>query len=571
MNRPNSSKRHVQLATLGIAALTSLLLISTVLAAGTYDLPWFTIPGGGGLASSGSSYTLSGSVAEVDASEPLSGAQYSVTGGFWAGQLSDLPVLPAPTDLVAVANGPKQIDLTWTDNSNNESGFKIERSLAGTGSWMLVDTTAADATSYADTGVDCETGYDYRVIATNPGGDSSPSNIASATTDTCLPVPEQPVGISPTGFITTPTPAYSWYEVADATQYQLQVNDTGGVVLDETYDGSTVCSGGVCSVTPATSLADGGYDWQIRASNASETGPWSDSLAFFVDTAAPSNPSTMSSTSHVVDQVSNITEITVTWSGDADDGSGSGVAGYSILWDNDPSGEPDEVPEFDASHLTETSPTLADGTWYFHLRTCDEAGNCAEASHSGPYIIDSTVVCHTLTLDIRPANGGSVSPSLAPNCNGSTQYIHDTVVSLLATANEGYNFSTWGGDISGKDNPIDVLMDGDKNVISVFVLAPIEDFLRVGDVEIIISDTLPVEVVVQVNSYLPDSCTRFDRVEQSRDGNDIVLQIFTTRPADIACAQKIKPFSKAILLEGDFPPGDYVVTINGKPYPFTVP
>src|SRR5207302_9691012 len=37
----------------------------------------------------------------------------------------------APSNLVAVAAGVSQINLTWTDNSNNETGFKVDRSSDG--------------------------------------------------------------------------------------------------------------------------------------------------------------------------------------------------------------------------------------------------------------------------------------------------------------------------------------------------------------------------------------------------------------------------------------------------------
>ena len=51
---------------------------------GLFDLSWDTIDSGGGT-SSGSSYALSGTVGQADASEPLSGGSYALTGGFWAG------------------------------------------------------------------------------------------------------------------------------------------------------------------------------------------------------------------------------------------------------------------------------------------------------------------------------------------------------------------------------------------------------------------------------------------------------------------------------------------------------
>lgn len=91
-------------------------------------------------------------------------------------------VPPAPTSLAAAANGASQIDLTWSDNSSNEAGFKIERRVAGTGSYSLVGTVVADSTSYSDTTAAASTSYEYRTYAYYDAVNSSYSAVASATT-----------------------------------------------------------------------------------------------------------------------------------------------------------------------------------------------------------------------------------------------------------------------------------------------------------------------------------------------------------------------------------------------------
>jgi len=87
----------------------------------------------------------------------------------------------APTGLVATAASDTEINLTWTDNANNESGFEIERSPDGS-TWALHATVGANTTSHSDTGLTPNTTYYYRVRATNASGDSAYSNVASATT-----------------------------------------------------------------------------------------------------------------------------------------------------------------------------------------------------------------------------------------------------------------------------------------------------------------------------------------------------------------------------------------------------
>jgi hypothetical protein len=69
--------RHTTTLALAVGA-------SLALAGPQYTIPWSTIDGGGGT-SSGGAYALSGTIGQPDASAPLSGGVYTLTGGFWAG------------------------------------------------------------------------------------------------------------------------------------------------------------------------------------------------------------------------------------------------------------------------------------------------------------------------------------------------------------------------------------------------------------------------------------------------------------------------------------------------------
>jgi len=89
----------------------------------------------------------------------------------------------APTNLSARAASKSQINLSWTDNASNETGYYIERC---TGSkctnFTRVGTAGANATSYSDIGLTAGTTYRYRVVAYNSSGSSAYSNIVKATT-----------------------------------------------------------------------------------------------------------------------------------------------------------------------------------------------------------------------------------------------------------------------------------------------------------------------------------------------------------------------------------------------------
>jgi hypothetical protein len=103
----------------------------------------------------------------------------------------------APTSLNGSATSQTQINLSWTDNSSDETGFKIEQP-AGT----VIHTTVADVTNYIHTGLTCGTTYDYEIKATNVNGDSTATT--SATTQAC-PLP--PVVTEPAPL---PTPTYEF-------------------------------------------------------------------------------------------------------------------------------------------------------------------------------------------------------------------------------------------------------------------------------------------------------------------------------------------------------------------------
>ena len=92
-----------------------------------------------------------------------------------------LPPAPpaAPSALTASAAGKRKIALTWADNSNNESSFKIERSTNGV-NFTQVASVGANTTGYTNTGLTSGTTYYYRVRANNANGDSAYSNTASA-------------------------------------------------------------------------------------------------------------------------------------------------------------------------------------------------------------------------------------------------------------------------------------------------------------------------------------------------------------------------------------------------------
>jgi autotransporter-associated beta strand protein len=202
----------------------------------------------------------------------------------------------APSTLTATATSSSQINLTWADHSNNETGFQIERATnsAFTQDVTLVATTAANATSYPDTSLADGKQYYYEVIATDAAGDSSPSNIANAIT--WLPALSN---LSAT--------------VLSSSQVRLDwtINSTNqsGFVVQRSTDGINFTTIPPTTAADAASYTDTGlspgttYYYQVQATNALTSSPFCDAISTVTIPAAPTATATADSAG----------QITVSW------------------------------------------------------------------------------------------------------------------------------------------------------------------------------------------------------------------------------------------------------------------
>jgi len=78
------------------------------------------------------------------------------------------PVFAKPTNLRLESQSETTARLIWDDNSSNETGFEIERAL-GQGAFANITTTAANETTFSDSGLVAGTQYRYRVRAVRVG------------------------------------------------------------------------------------------------------------------------------------------------------------------------------------------------------------------------------------------------------------------------------------------------------------------------------------------------------------------------------------------------------------------
>ncbi len=283
--------------------------------------------------------------------------------------LATTPAAPpppaAPDTLVANAISAKEIDLTWADNSSNETGFIIERSTDGV-NFSPLTTTAANVTSYADTSsLAFSTTFYYRVRATNSAGDSANSNTASATT----PAPQPPAG--PTNLVATSNGSEIDLAWADNSS-----NETG-FIIERSTDGVTfslltTTNANVTSYSDISSLAfSTTYSYRVRATNAA--GDSQNSNVSSVMTPAPPLPAAPSG---LAAAVVSISQINLSWTDNSNNETG-------FIIERSTDGVTFSLLTTTAANATSYSDTnsLAPGTTYYYcVRATNSFGDSSNSS-----------------------------------------------------------------------------------------------------------------------------------------------------------------------------------------------
>ncbi len=182
---------------------------------------------------------------------------------------------PSPTGLAVVGVTLAQITLSWTDAASNESGFRIERSPAGAGAFVLVGTAPPDAALHVDATVLADQAYDYRVLAVNAGGASAPSGEVTAH----MP-PAPPSGLDARQVSATQI-ALAW---TDASALEASFRIERGLAGSGLFPDTAVVGSGVTAYTD-TVPAGPTYEYRVVAVNAS-----GDSVASNVARAYPARP-----------------------------------------------------------------------------------------------------------------------------------------------------------------------------------------------------------------------------------------------------------------------------------------
>jgi hypothetical protein len=180
----------------------------------------------------------------------------------------------SPSGLVATTASATQINLTWSDNANNETAYKVERAASSGGPWTeIAGSLAANTTSYSATGLSGSTTYHFRVRAANSNGNSGYSNTANATTSAGGgTVPVGPSGLSATTASATQI-NLSWTDNAnDETAYKVERATSSGGPWTE-IAGSLAANTTSYSATGLSGSTT--YHFRVRAANSNGNSAYS--------------------------------------------------------------------------------------------------------------------------------------------------------------------------------------------------------------------------------------------------------------------------------------------------------
>ena len=181
------------------------------------------------------------------------------------------PVLPnMPSSLAASGITKSGLTLTWDDNSSNETGFKIERSLASSTGFSEIASTLANVTIYQDNSLQPSTTYYYRIKAFNADGSSDYTTDISVTT-IALQIPSPPSGLIASQI------DYTWATVF----WTDNANNENGFELERSGPGDLsiksiiLLSANTSNYIDRELVMDGVYRYRIRSINSDGNSGWS--------------------------------------------------------------------------------------------------------------------------------------------------------------------------------------------------------------------------------------------------------------------------------------------------------
>jgi endonuclease/exonuclease/phosphatase family metal-dependent hydrolase len=206
---------------------------------------------------------------------------------FAVDNLSAVPNPPSNLNLSVIS--PTQINLSWVDNSSNETSFRVERKTGVGGAYAEAGSTSANLTTFEDTTVAASTTYFYRVKARNASGDSTYLTEQSASTP-AAGAPSAPTNLILTGVSATQVDL-SWTDTsATETGFKVERKTGAGGTYAEIVDlGANVTSYSDTAVTGGNS-----YFYRVKAYNVSGSSAYCPEQSITTASGLPLAPSNLS-------------------------------------------------------------------------------------------------------------------------------------------------------------------------------------------------------------------------------------------------------------------------------------
>jgi hypothetical protein len=309
----------------------------------------------------------------------------------------------APGNLVADAEYSSQITISWTDNSDNEEGFKIERSPDGTTEWVEIATVGANVTSFQNINLNPSTPYYYRVRAFNPGGNSGFSNTASTTTLPFVPVPAAPQNLEGVP-ISNSQINLIWEDMSDNEE---------GFIIERSPDGSTgwtvieVVENDIETYQNQELNSSTIYYYRVRAFNSGGESDWSN-----IANATTISELTLAAPTDLTAEPVSSTEIYLSWTDNSDNEEGFKIerAGESMNWR--------EIAYVgtDTAFFLDIGLT-ASVIYYYRVRAFRDESNSDYSNTANATTLDETVPAAPSGLSAETKSDTEISISWTDNSN----------------------------------------------------------------------------------------------------------------------------------------------------------
>lgn len=335
------------------------------------------------------------------------------------------------------------------------------------------------------------------------------TNITITTSDTVAPTtPGVPTITSPT---TDTTPQVTWTSSTDSgtglknPTYTVEwsTSATFASVAGSATTNST-------SLSPSSGLADGSWYFRVKATDNADNVATSGISMVVIDTTAPTTPGLPATDS----LWTNDTTPTWNWSASVDAGVGLALSAYTVQWSQDAS----FLTGVNSASISDTSSytipsELAEGTWYFRVRSVDILGNQSSWSYYGTVHIDTTapIITQVGSLSMTIVQGmafhdaGATASDVAEGDITEAIVVDDLVnINIPGDYVVTYNVTDSAGNVAStvtrtvrvvsnadlnNDNIADAIQENVVEVMntttSKYVVAEVDDTCSLSDVSVI--------------------------------------------------------------------------------------